>query len=126
MRQMVFLSYIQKWQITDWKLYLPSTNAKSPTGKKLTKTFSILHNVHLYTTLQKKTVKPVHFTQIYQYTGSLTELSNVFKVPPFPFQVTHLVRYDTKCYFNVRSKADISQLNLPHGTDTKKCKNRKN
>ena len=32
---------------------------------------------------------------------------------------THMVtiRYDTRCYFNVRSKADISQLNLPHGTD---------
>jgi len=28
-----------------------------------------------------------------------------------------VVRYDTRCYFNVRSKADISQLNLPHGTD---------
>jgi len=27
------------------------------------------------------------------------------------------VPYDTRCYFNVRSKADISQLNLPHGTD---------
>ena len=26
-------------------------------------------------------------------------------------------RYDTRCYFNVCSKADISQLNLPHGTD---------
>jgi len=26
------------------------------------------------------------------------------------------IRYDTRCYFNVRSKADISQLNLPHGT----------
>ena len=29
-------------------------------------------------------------------------------------------RYDTRCYFNVlnvRWKADISQLNLPHGTD---------
>jgi len=24
------------------------------------------------------------------------------------------VRYDTRCYFNVRSKADISQLNLPY------------
>jgi len=24
-------------------------------------------------------------------------------------------KYDTRCYFNVRSKADISQLNLPHG-----------
>ena len=27
------------------------------------------------------------------------------------------IRYDTRCYFNVRSKANISQLNLPHGTD---------
>jgi len=25
------------------------------------------------------------------------------------------IRYDTRCYFNVRSKADTSQLNLPHG-----------
>ena len=24
------------------------------------------------------------------------------------------IRYDTRCYFNVRSKADISQLNLLH------------
>jgi len=24
------------------------------------------------------------------------------------------VRYDTRCYFNVRSKVDISQLNLPY------------
>jgi len=26
-------------------------------------------------------------------------------------------RCDTRCYFNVRSKADISQLDLSHGTD---------
>ena len=25
------------------------------------------------------------------------------------------IRYDTRCYFNVLSKADTSQLNLPHG-----------
>jgi len=31
--------------------------------------------------------------------------------------VLYTIRYDTRCYFNVRSKADISQLNLPHGTD---------
>ena len=30
------------------------------------------------------------------------------------------LRYDTRCYFNVRSKADISQLNLPHGTNDQK------
>ena len=27
------------------------------------------------------------------------------------------IRYDTKCYFNVRSKADMNRLNLPHGED---------
>ena len=31
--------------------------------------------------------------------------------------IVDTIRYDTRCYFNVRSKADISQLNLPHGTD---------
>ena len=25
------------------------------------------------------------------------------------------IRYDTRCYFNVHSKGDISQFNLPHG-----------
>ena len=25
--------------------------------------------------------------------------------------------YDTRCYFNVRSKADMNRLNLPHGDD---------
>jgi len=32
-------------------------------------------------------------------------------------QGVETIRYDTRCYFNARSKADISQLNLPHGTD---------
>jgi len=27
------------------------------------------------------------------------------------------IRYDTRRYFNVRSKADMSRLNLPHGND---------
>jgi len=36
------------------------------------------------------------------------------------------VQYDTRRYFHVRSKADTSQLNLPHGTaTTKKCKKEK-
>ena len=26
-----------------------------------------------------------------------------------------IIRYDTRCYFNVRSKADMSRVNLPHG-----------
>ena len=34
------------------------------------------------------------------------------------------LRYDTRCYFNVRSKADMSQFNLSHGNNNyrpKKC-----
>ena len=27
------------------------------------------------------------------------------------------IRYDTRCYFNVCTKADMSQLNLPHRSD---------
>jgi len=33
----------------------------------------------------------------------------------FGFLICLQIRYDTRCYFNVRSKADLSQLNLPHG-----------
>ena len=35
---------------------------------------------------------------------------------PFHYRSGDDIRYDTRCYFNVRSKADISQLNLPHDT----------
>ena len=35
-----------------------------------------------------------------------------------PVNEHRYIRYDTRCYFNVRSKADISQLNLPHGEYT--------
>jgi len=35
------------------------------------------------------------------------------------------VRYDTIRYFSVRSKADTSQLYLPHGTKNEKVENRK-
>jgi len=30
---------------------------------------------------------------------------------------SNTIRYDTRCYFNMRSKADMSRLNLPHGDD---------
>jgi len=30
-------------------------------------------------------------------------------------QTFNVIPYDTRCYFNVRSKANTSQLNLPHG-----------
>jgi len=33
------------------------------------------------------------------------------------FEVFVVELYDTRCYINVRSKANMSQLNLPHGAD---------
>jgi len=38
----------------------------------------------------------------------------------------YTIRYDTRCYFNVQSKADVSQLNLPHGADNCKVEKHKN
>jgi len=35
------------------------------------------------------------------------------------------LRHDARCYFNVRSKADTSQLNLPQEPTTKKWKTEK-
>jgi len=56
-----------------------------------------------------------------QYSRCLLEVDWVGQPAPFPNRTIsdqqHGIRYDTRCYFNVRSKADISQLNLPHGTD---------
>ena len=39
---------------------------------------------------------------------------------PWPLKVflySRGTRYDTRWYFNVCSKADMSQVNLPHGND---------
>ena len=33
------------------------------------------------------------------------------------------IQYNTRCYFKVRLKADMSQLNLPHGTKKWKTEN---
>ena len=33
-------------------------------------------------------------------------------------EIYDTIRYHTRCCFYVRSKADTSQLNLPHGTDS--------
>jgi len=37
-----------------------------------------------------------------------------------------VLRYDTRCYFSVRSKADTSQFSPPHGTTYKKVEKQKN
>jgi len=31
-------------------------------------------------------------------------------------QKENTIRYDTRCCYNLHSKADATQLNLPHGT----------
>ena len=36
---------------------------------------------------------------------------------PHQFHISP-IRCDTRCYFNVCSKADMSHLNAPHGTDS--------
>ena len=56
-------------------------------------------------------------------TCTLRLLSGRLKVSRIPARhcerLTKLlfIRYDTRCYFNMRSKADMSQLNLPHGNN---------
>jgi len=54
-------------------------------------------------------LQPVH--------GSIKCANNIIDQRFTPIKIVLTIRYDTRCYFNVRSKADISQLNLPHGTD---------
>ena len=50
------------------------------------------------------------FSDIVQTYGSATEY--FVAVMMFDFGSN-----STRCYFNVRSKADMSQLNIPHGND---------
>jgi len=46
-------------------------------------------------------------------------LETRYRNPP---TTSHTIRYVTRSYVNVRSKADINQLNLPHGTKLKSGK----
>jgi len=49
-------------------------------------------------------------------TRTLTDGTNVCIVcRPMLGYFYILLRYDKRCYFDVRSKADMSRLNLPHG-----------
>jgi len=51
---------------------------------------------------------------------NLNQFSKKFLTARCRSKFAGMIRYYTRCYFNVRSKADISQLNLPHGNDNKK------
>jgi len=46
---------------------------------------------------------------------TMTTMTSELPARPSSVLLHQEVRYDTRCYFNVRSKADVSQLNLPHG-----------
>ena len=49
-------------------------------------------------------------TFTYRFSGLRKEDEHLTNIPL-------TIRYDTRCYFNVRSKADMNRLNLPHGDD---------
>jgi len=64
------------------------------------------------------------FTRCQDMQGKITSFivihvidSVVAESKKIAFLCSNTIRYDTRYYFNVRSKADISQLNLPHRTD---------
>jgi len=63
----------------------------------------------LHHSLQNKTSQCIAFS-------FKRQLETHLSVPALDYTI----RYDTRCYFNVRSKADMSQLILPHGNDNLK------
>jgi len=84
----------------------------------------ILKSVYIWQNCGDESVAPFFWPTLYSvclfisYAFQLILLSSLFPYLPLPLHsLSFTIRYDTRCYFNVRSKADISQLNLPHGTD---------
>jgi len=63
----------------------------------------------LHHSLQNKTSQCIAFS-------FKRQLETHLSVPALDYTI----RYDTRCYFNVRSKADMSQHILPHGNDNLK------
>ena len=60
----------------------------------------------------------VHFTPIVcQLYDCSCSAAHVHSVVIIVIIMIRYERYDTRCYFNVRSKADMSQLNLQHRND---------
>jgi len=60
---------------------------------------------------------------VYLY-PSATHCAHSIKKNEYPFFTVQFfsfpIRYDTRCYLNVRWKADMCQLNLPRGNDNRK------
>jgi len=61
----------------------------------------------------------IHASSLFD-TGQSHSTSRCAEIQPMSQQAAAVslnLRYDTRCYFNVRSKADMNRLNLPHGDD---------
>ena len=56
--------------------------------------------------------------------GAATSYGVPMILPP-SYKTYDTIRYDTRGYFDVRSRADMSQLNLTHGTENQKVENRR-
>jgi len=65
----------------------------------------------------------IHFTASLHRNLSVKTILNRLRIDRImvmslgPTCILCMIRYDTRCYFNVRSKADMSRLNLPHADD---------
>jgi len=66
------------------------------------------------------------FTETNEQKFSLGGVYNNALVVPCTEWKIGTIRYDMRCYYNVQSKADTSQLNLPHGTKKTKSVKQKN
>ena len=60
-------------------------------------------------------------TQTERHTGTRVAILHYLTV----YGVITQAGYDTRCYFNVRSKADMSQLNIHHRTSNYKLEKQK-
>ena len=81
-------------------------------------TQSIVNRFYPYSKYEKyftlDVYTPVDLTSSEAIRG-LKHSCNVIKSGYFyGLESLNCIRYDTRCYFNVRSKPDMSELNLPH------------
>jgi len=98
-------------------IYLYLSGDRAMQASSLTRRGVIENSNQRYRCTQQR---PRHFllaAQCSSFLDKLHSLVSLFIMRLIHRLLTAMIRYDTRCYFNVRSKADISQLNLPHGTD---------
>jgi len=72
---------------------------------------------NIYVLLKIFATLPVSIAATERSFSALKRIKDYLRSTMAESRLNGTIRYDTRCYFNVRSKADISQLNLPHGTD---------